>query len=272
MRRLVRAGALLGIVVAVVAVFLVFFDPRVLADRSMRAPAEACPRLELGPRPGDAVVARALEEADLDAAAIVDITMGRPDGPLMELGGWQVAVVHATAADGTEHRQEVWCTGVGSHERPWCNEDPPLQLRMGANHDTPACADGSIGTDAPRPCVTPIALDPAAVAAARPLRIPRLDIRLAVGSHDIELGRALLPNGYLDTAEFALADPAPDGVVMRDGVRLVVEPADPARPPMANVYERGTVPGVEEVIVRLRFDVVAAPAGAVLEVRDVLVR
>lgn len=57
-----------------------------------------------------------------------------------------------------------------------------------------------------------------------------------------------------------------------DGVRLEIEPTDPLRPPFGNVYERGLIAGVEEVVAHLRFDVVAAPAGAVLQVRDVVVR
>jgi hypothetical protein len=249
--------------VALVVLGLLFVDPRaVFADRSMRPPEDACPRLELGPRQCAAVVARALEAAELDATEIAAVTMGRPDGPRRG----QIAVVDMTTHAGTRHVEEIWCGGVGSRVRAWCSEDPPLQLWMGANHDTPACADGG------EPCVTPIALDPAAVAAARPLSIASIDLPLSVGAHDIELGRALIANGYLAEARFSLADPAPDGVVIPKGVRLEVEPADPSRPPMGNAYERGTIPGVEEVVVRLRFVVEAAPPDAVLQVRDVLIR
>jgi hypothetical protein len=148
-------------------------------------------------------------------------------------------------------------------------DDPKLLLWMGANHDV-ACSGNDPAED-PSGCATPIVLDPAAVAQARPLRLAAMDIPLTIGHHDIELGRAALPNGYLETARFGLADLAPDGVSIPDGVWLEVTSADPSRPPFGNVYERGIFPGVEEVVATLVFDVVAAPEGAVLQVRDVVV-
>jgi len=54
-------------------------------------------------------------------------------------------------------------------------------------------------------------------------------------------------------------------------IRLVVASTDPSRPPFGNVYERGTFPGVETVVVSLVFDVVAAPPDTVLQVRNVVV-
>lgn len=59
---------------------------------------------------------------------------------------------------------------------------------------------------------------------------------------------------------------------MLDGVHLVIEPTDQSRPPVGNVYDRGLIPGVEPVVAFLVFNVVDAPAGAVLQVRDVVVR
>jgi hypothetical protein len=52
----------------------------------------------------------------------------------------------------------------------------------------------------------------------------------------------------------------------------VVTSTDPSRPVFGNVYERGSFPGVEDVVATLIFDVVETPPGAVLPVRDVVVR
>jgi hypothetical protein len=142
-------------------------------------------------------------------------------------------------------------------------------LIAGANHDVPCTGEDAAGT--PERCATPIVLDPDAVAQAVPLRVDAIDVPVTVGHHEIELGRASLANGFLDKASFTLADPAPDGVSIPEGVRLVVASTDPGRPQFGNVYERGIFPGVEEVVVSLVFDVVAVPPDTVLQVRDVVV-
>lgn len=253
---LAAAGLL---IVAFLAIFNYIDVKSIFADRSMRPPAEACPRLDIGPRQCEGIVARALALTAVDPASVLGIDLGRPDGQRAEIGRLLVATARLHLTDGRSLDQEVWCIGVGGQNQAWCTEDPMLDLWMGADHDVPMGA-------------TPVAPDPEAVAAATPLRIAALDIPLALGDHRVELGRATLANGYLEEARFSLADPAPDGVVLLDGVNLVIEPVDPSRPPLGNVYERGLIPGVEPVIAYLVFDVVAAPAGAVLEVRDVVVR
>ena len=141
---------------------------------------------------------------------------------------------------------------------------------MGATHDVPCNGDQS--GPVPEGCATPIVLDPEAVAQAEGLRIDAIDVPATVGQHEVELGRATLPNGFLEAASFTLADLAPDGVVIPEGVHLVVTSTDASRPPLGNVYDRGIFPGVEEVVATLVFDVVEAPQGAVLQVRGLIVR
>ncbi len=258
------------VVVTLSAVVLGFVDIEpIFRDRAMRAPAEACPRLQFSQSRCDAVVARALEGAGVEASDVATVELGRPDGHPVNLGGRLAALARLHLNDGRIIDHEVWCIGVGSYNLAWCVDDPQIVLISGANHDMPCTGEDAAGT--PEGCATPIVLDAAAVADARPLHLAAIDIPLTVGQHDVELGRALLANGFLDKASFTLADPAPDGVSIPEGIRLVVASTDPSRPPFGNVYERGTFPGVEEVVVSLVFDVVAAPPDTVLQVRDVVV-
>jgi hypothetical protein len=261
-----------GMAILVLGVFaLIFVDVEaIFRDREMRPPADACPRLEFNQRRCDAVVARAIEGAGVRPADIASIELGRPDGRKIGLGGSLAALARLRLVDGTIIDQEVWCIGVQSGYTPWCSNDPPIELSMGANHDVPCSGDEPLGT--PTGCATPIALDPDAVAEARPLLIDMIDLPLTVGHHEVELGHATLANGFLAEATFTLADIAPDGVVIPEGIRLVVTSTDPSRPVFGNVYERGSFPGVEDVVATLIFDVVETPPGAVLPVRDVVVR
>ena len=258
-----------GVLMVIVLVVFIVDVEAVFRDRSMRPPAEACPRLQFSQQRCDAVIARAMEGAQVQAADVSSIELGRPDGTKVNLGGQLAALARLHLADGRIVDHEVWCIGVGSADQAWCVDDPRIRLIAGANHDVPCSGEDAGGM--PAGCATPIALDPGSVADARPLRLAAIDIPLTNGHHDVTLGHALLANGFLDTASFSLADPAPDGVSIPDGVQLVVESTNPARPPFGNVYERGIFPGVEEVVASLVFDVVAAPPDTVLQVRDVVV-
>lgn len=265
----VAGAALVVLTLLVLAVFFVDFEP-IFRDRAMRAPAEACPRLQFSQSRCDAVVAQAMEGAGVQAADVVSVELGRPDGRKIGLGGQLAALARLHIGDGRVIDHEVWCIGVGSYFNAWCVDDPQIELFMGANRDVPCSGEDAAGT--PEGCATPIVLDPDAVEGAVPLRVEAIDVLLTVGHHEVELGRATLPNGYLSEARFGLADPGPDGVSIPDGIRLVVTSTDASRPPLGNVYERGTFPGVEEVVAALVFDVVEAPPGAVLQVRDVVVQ
>lgn len=261
-------GPGLAVLTLVALVFFVDLES-IFRDRSMRSPAEACPRLQFSQNRCDAVVAHAMAGAQVQAADVVSVELGRPDGVKASLGGQLAALARLHLADGRIVDLEVWCTGVGSENKAWCVDDPKIRLSAGANHDVPCSGEDAAGT--PEGCATPIVLDPGAIADARPLRVDAIDIPVTVGHHEVELGHALLPNGFLDKASFKLADPAPDGVSIPEGIRLVVASTDPSRPPFGNVYERGTFPGVEEVVVSLVFDVVTAPPDTVLQVRTVVV-
>ena len=230
------------------------------------APAQFCAGAGYGQRQCDAIVHRAIEANGIDPSSVVGVELGLPDGLQAGIGGWLVATARLTMADGSVVEQEVHCIGVGTESNAWCVEDPQIVLWMGANHDVPCAGEPPAG------CATPIVLDPATVATARALTVDALDIPATPGHHEIGLGTALLPGGYLSESTFALADPAPAGVVVPDGIRLEIRPTDPTRPPFQNVYDRGVIDGLEEVEAWLVFDVDAAPDGAIIQVRDVNVR
>ena len=163
---------------------------------------------------------------------------------------------------------------MGGQRSIACTPDPEIVIAtpMEGYHDI-ACA-GEDGEGNPTGCATPVpTTDPGARGAARALSIAALDIPIDHdGAYEIEIGRAGLPNGALQEANASLASPNLPGIVLLDGIRLTLEPVDPAGRPFLNVYEHGWTPGVEEVRVVLRFEVIQHDVAAVIPVRGVLVR
>lgn len=101
------------------------------------------------------------------------------------------------------------CGGVPGG--PACTDDPRLEARSsidagGGYHDVP-CPDGQ----PPETYGTPLPpYEGAAVKAARPLSIDRLEIPTDhVGSYEVSLGEASLPNGVATSASFAFVDTWP---------------------------------------------------------------
>lgn len=121
---LAAAGLL---VVAFLAILLFVDATTIVADRSMRPPADACPRLDIGPRQCEAIVIQAIERSGVDPASVLGIELGRPDGPRVEIGGLLVATARLHLADGRSLDQEVWCIGVGGQNQAWCTEHPTLK-------------------------------------------------------------------------------------------------------------------------------------------------
>lgn len=132
----------------------------------------------------------------------------------------------------------------------------------------------------PAGCSTPLpSLEPAAVAAAKPLDIPALDVPVTkTGPMRVDLGEATLANGVLHEASFHLdgiplgVQELPSGITVGGRVRLTVTSTDPSRPQFGNGYARGWHPGVEAVRVQLLLDVTSFEPGFVLKIRDVVVR
>jgi hypothetical protein len=215
-----------------------------------------------------AIVSRAAELAgtSMDQVQSARFVAKEPEPGVM-LGGGRIAVVALTLAGGEERVQEIRCVGISGDADRVCREDPQIGVSGGVDHDVPCTGEAPVGCATPPP--TP---RPASVAAARPLDIDALDIPLDhVGKYVVLVGDAGLPDGYLSERRAALADARPTAFWINDGIRLEVRPTQPGRPPVGSIY-REAYDGVEPVRVFLEFEVVETSPGAVLEVRDILVR
>jgi hypothetical protein len=230
----------------------------------------ACAELGFSARRCAAIVARAHTEAPLGSAQVAGVDILPPAGDdTVRLGGLMVAEVRFNFGDGSSVTQEVWCMGVGSADNLACRQDPQIVLSGGIDHDVPCAAEAPNGD--PANCATlPPTPPPAAVAAAKPLRVDTLDIPLDhLGRYEIRVGAAGLPNGYLTKREFGITDPRPAGFWITGGIFLDVRP-HAGRPRVGSIY-RDPFKGTEPVDVFLVFEVTETSPGAVLRVRDLVV-
>jgi hypothetical protein len=162
------------------------------------------------------------------------------------------------------------CAGIPGFQ---CLDDPHLRAMsptIAGYRDVPC--DG----EPPAGCASPVPPpDPEARAAARELRVPRLDIPIDhVGHYEIAVGAATLPNGILTTAEFGFASPAwPSDFTIAEGiVQLTVRSLDHPERFFWNIYDHGWIEGTERVEAILEFDVLHQEPGAELSIADIVVR
>lgn len=257
---------------------------RPAATQLVRAYPGGCADFEFSARRCAAIVAIARHDLDIGAAAATVQLLSEPPNPgcgpqpdgttnlCTRSGGGIAVIVRITPPGGSAEDATFFC-GVGSQGSIACHEDPEIVIRtpMDGYHDIACAGEDSAGD--PTGCATPVpATDADARAAARALSIAALDIPIDHnGPYAVELGRAGLPNGALGIAAASLASPAIPGVVLLDGIWLTVVPVDPAGRPFLNVYEHGWTPGVEDVRVVLRFEVIQHEPGAIVPIRDVTV-
>ena len=175
-----------------------------------------------------------------------------------------------TLRDGSVHEVSMDCGGIPALQ---CQDAPQLQamsVTMGGYFDT-ACTG-----DPPKGCQTPVPpADATAAAAAVPLHVARFDVPIDHDGHyEVPVGEAWLPNGLLSTADFGFVSPEwPPDMTIADGVvRVEVRSLDDPTRVFANVHEHGRVAGTEHVAAFLVFDVGRHVSGAVLSVRDIVVR
>jgi hypothetical protein len=227
---------------------------------------EACASLDFPARQCQAIVAVAQSDASIAPETITSIDILPPS----TRGG---GIIHRMVAEVRFHRsgqpdetEEVWCPGVTRDSAFACDPDARIGISGGLGHDVP-CATEAIET-----CATlPPSPRPAVQAIARPLRVPSLDIPLDhLGSYEVEVGEAGLPDGALSTRSAALGDSNPETFWIADGIRLDVRPVDPTRPPIGSIY-RESFDGVEPVKVFLVFEVTELTSPSVLQVRDLVV-
>jgi hypothetical protein len=172
--------------------------------------------------------------------------------------------------DGTSRDLFLGCVGVDM--RPFCQDEPVLQAEsyIGSGYrDTPCTGEPPAG------CATPVPTPaPRARADAEALRIARLDIPIDhAGDYRVRLGEASLPNGWLSDASFAFVDEWPEGVTILSGrARMALDSLEADGKPFDNVYAHGWRNGTERVAAFLVFHVDRFEPGAVLSIRDVVVR
>jgi hypothetical protein len=227
---------------------------------------EACDDLGFPERQCRAIVAQAAVQAGIEQSEVVSARFLARE-PDVTLGGSRIAVVGLTLAGGEERVEEVWCTGISDPDDRVCVGDAQIGIGGGIDRDVPCTGEPPAG------CATlPPTPGPASVAAARPLEVAMLDIPLdRVGRYEVLVGEVGLPDGYLSERRAALADTRPTEFWIHQGIRIEVRPNEAGRPPIGSIY-RDPYDGVEPATVFLVFEVVETSPGAVLEVRDILVR
>jgi hypothetical protein len=260
----------LGIFLAITAIVLAGCGIGGLFGPSGGPYPGACADLGFAPRQCAAIVARARSDVGIYPLGdpTIDILPPTDDGNV-RIGGGMISRVRFHLADGRERTVEVWCVGVGGGGDDACNSDPTITIGAAhVNSDIPCTGGG----DPPTGCATfPPTPRPEVQAKATPLRIPAVDIPLDhLGSYRIELGEAGLPDGAFSDSSASLADERPTNFWIRDA-SLVIEPVDPGRPPIGSIF-REPFDGIEQVRVSLEFNVTELSPGAVLQVRDVVVR
>lgn len=219
-----------------------------------------------------AVVDQALRNASLAWTDIDRVAIGPwADDHLMRSGRGPFATVTFTLTDGTTTAGDVSCPSMNVYSLV-CTDNPeiPLSAPYGDgtfSHDLPCNLPGG-GCPSPMPTI-----NPRAAKAAVPLRVDARDIPItSIGPMEVDMGRATLPNGFLTDTAFTLADPHTRTFQVAEGINLEVRSLDPSRPPLDNIYEHGWYPGTEDVEVYLVMDVTSFTPGAMLEVRDLVVR
>lgn len=171
-----------------------------------------------------------------------------------------------TLDDSTLHSVVISCPGIAGASEPRCMWEPNVPL------GAPGGLDRCCYTDWPEGATPVPPADPAAIGQSRALRVPRLVVPItALGPQSIVVGRALLPNGLLRDSAFETTDPWPTDAHFTGGIILEVRPVD-GGPPLANVYEHGWRPGVEEVEAILTFSASWFKPGASITVVDLVVR
>lgn len=226
---------------------------------------QACESLDFPARQCEAIVTVAQANAGIAQETItsIDILPPTPDG---RVGGQAVARVRFHRSGQPDLIEEVRCLGGTRNDAIAC--DPNAEIGIGGHidHDVP-CTSEAIET-----CATlPPSPRPEVQALARPLHVASLDIRLDhLGSYELEVGDAGLPDGALSVMSATLGEPRPESYWIAGGVGIEVRPVDPARPEIGSVY-RDPFDGVEPVKVFLVFDVTELKSPSILQVRNLVV-
>jgi hypothetical protein len=250
---------------AAVALFAACSAFELLGPRAGPYP-DACDDFDFEARQCAAIVARAARSQGLapeDVTGAELLPYPRPEGGTLSAPPLVIVRLHLGLGRVVD---TPVCGGIGGMDDIACFPDAGIMVGVGVDQDVPCSGEPPAGcaTPPPRPA-------PEVIAKARPLRVAALDVPLDhVGSYQVAVGEAGLPDGYLTTRSLELTDHQPEDYWIVGGVRLEVRPADPSRPPIGSRY-REPFDGVELVNVFLEFEVTELQPGAVLRVRDIVV-
>ena len=188
---------------------------------------------------------------------------------VISLGGATVDTL-VRLRDGSVHEVSMGCGGIPPIQ---CRDDPQLEATsptLAGYWDVPCSGEPPDG------CATPVpSPDPGPLAAAKDLRVPRLDIPIDHdGQYEVSIGEATLPNGILSVAEFEfVSQDWPSDFAIAEGiVRLDIRSLDDPDRLFWNIYDHGRIEGTERVEAFLVFDVLHHDPGAVLSIEDLVVR
>jgi hypothetical protein len=211
----------------------------------------------------DAILVAGAADASVDPTTVTAVTL-LPEPPPDGMIRGKSFDVRLTLADGTTRDATIFCGGISPAYLPECMQDPTISLSAPGNEGY---------RDLPENATPVPELDPAAMARAVPLLIPRLEVPIdGPGPKRIRLGEAALANGIIQEASFEIEGDWPAGVVVRNGsVRIDLVPVDGGAP-IQNIYEHGWKEGVERVDVLLVFDSALVRPGASLVVLNLRVR
>lgn len=206
---------------------------------------------------------------DVDALEIIPDPPPRTDGILETRGGAKPINVRVTLADGTTF-DTMMCGGVPSG--PACRDEVtsgPTAAGLNGYRDVPCAGEPPDGCPSAVPSIAPDTL-----AAAEPIHVAMVEVPIDhVGTYEQVVGEGSLPNGILTEVAYVMADAYPIDITFADGGPYVeIRSLEPDGLPFDNYYRHGWREGVERIQAVLVFEVRRFDPGAVLAIRDVVVR
>ncbi len=224
---------------------------------------EACADSAFPTRQCRSIVFRAIQQGGADADRIVQ-TQFLPVEPEFNLGNNPLTLVEFTLDDGTTAEIELRCGGVSFS--PDCNPDAQMSVSGGIDHDVPCTGEAPDGCATMRPSPPP-----AVLAEGIPLEVDALDIPIdRVGRYEVEVGKVVLPDGYLRQRSAELVDRLPEDY-WSDHIGLAVRSDVPGREPAGNIY-REPFDGPEPMTVFVVFEVTELIEPSVVQLRNIVVR
>lgn len=206
---------------------------------------------------------------DVAGLAIIPDPPPRTDGILETRGGAKPINVRVTIADGTTF-DAMMCGGVPSG--PACRDDlpaGPASVGLSGYRDVPCAGEPPDGCPSALPSPAPDAM-----AAAEPIRVAVAEVPIDhVGTYEEVVGEGSLPNGILTEVAYVMADAYPIDITFAGGgPYLEIRSLEPDGRSFDNVYTHGWREGLERIEAVLVFEVRRFDPGAVLAIRDVVVR